>query len=223
MKTPLLLFFHFRSWDDICKSKDNGGLGIRDIQKVNHSLIINAAWNIATGKNNFLSSILKAKYYPNTSFWNASNSPTKSIFWSSITQVKDILHRHCIMQIHNGQSSIWSTPWCEIWESIYDHIKLPTTVQRLPQSVADLWNPQTRSWNNDLISQIFDDQATQCIIQTPIVPSDSSDIIRWKPARKGVCTTKEAFRLLNNQQQVQLPQQGAKGITPQALQILKRT
>lgn len=127
------------------------------------------------------------------------------------------------MQIHNGQSSIWSTPWCEIWESIYDHIKLPTTVQRLPQSVADLWNPQTRSWNNDLISQIFDDQATQCIIQTPIVPSDSSDIIRWKPARKGVCTTKEAFRLLNNQQQVQLPQQGAKGITPQALQILKRT
>lgn len=86
-------FFHFRSWDDICKSKDNGGLGIRDIQKVNHSLIINAAWNIATGKNNFLSSILKAKYYPNTSFWNASNSPTKSIFWSSITQVKDILHR----------------------------------------------------------------------------------------------------------------------------------
>jgi len=44
--------FNFWSWEDICQTKDNGGLGIRDLLKVNRSLILHAAWNIATGKDN---------------------------------------------------------------------------------------------------------------------------------------------------------------------------
>jgi len=54
----------FRSWDDICKPTQQGGLGVRDLELVNQSLLINFAWNIATDKNPLLSDILKAKYYP---------------------------------------------------------------------------------------------------------------------------------------------------------------
>jgi hypothetical protein len=35
----------FRSGDDICQSKENGGLGIRDLYTVNRSLIIHAAYD----------------------------------------------------------------------------------------------------------------------------------------------------------------------------------
>jgi len=52
----------YRSWDDICQSKDNGCLGIRDIHTVNRSLLIRAAYDIANNKNPFLTSVLKAKY-----------------------------------------------------------------------------------------------------------------------------------------------------------------
>jgi hypothetical protein len=48
--------FHFRSWKDICRPKKEGGLGIRDLLTVNRSLILHAAWNVATGKNPFLCS-----------------------------------------------------------------------------------------------------------------------------------------------------------------------
>jgi len=58
----------YRSWDDICQPKENGGLGIRDLYNVNKSLLTQAAWNIATQKNPMLSTVLKAKYYPNSSF-----------------------------------------------------------------------------------------------------------------------------------------------------------
>jgi hypothetical protein len=58
----------FRSWDDICQSKENGGLGIRDLYTVNRSLIIHAAYNIATNKNPLLTSVLKTKYFHNLSF-----------------------------------------------------------------------------------------------------------------------------------------------------------
>lgn len=90
--------FHFRSWDDMCKPKNKSGLGIRGIFKINQSLLINAAWNIATDKNPFLSSILKAKYYPHASFWTANKkNSTKSIFWYSIMQIKHLLHKYCIL------------------------------------------------------------------------------------------------------------------------------
>jgi hypothetical protein len=51
----------FRSWDDISKPKAQGGLGIRDMELINKSLLIHTVWNIVTDKNPFLSNILKAK------------------------------------------------------------------------------------------------------------------------------------------------------------------
>lgn len=72
----------FRSWDDICQPTTHGGLGIRDLHTINKSLIVDAAWNIATNKNPLLSAALKAKYYHNNSFWKANKSGPKSIFWS---------------------------------------------------------------------------------------------------------------------------------------------
>jgi hypothetical protein len=46
----------FRAWKDICQSKENGGLGIKDMHTVNRSLILNAAWRIATEKDEYLAS-----------------------------------------------------------------------------------------------------------------------------------------------------------------------
>lgn len=100
----------YRSWDDICQSKENGGLGISDLETVNKSLLIHAAYNIANNKNSFLTSVLKAKYYPNSSFWIANNSGTRSIFWFSVMKVKEELHKNAVLQLHAGNSSIWSSP-----------------------------------------------------------------------------------------------------------------
>jgi hypothetical protein len=58
----------YRSWNDICQSKKNEGLDIRDLKTVNKSLIIHATYNIANNKNPFLTVVLKAKYFPNSSF-----------------------------------------------------------------------------------------------------------------------------------------------------------
>jgi hypothetical protein len=49
----------FRSWDDICKPPEQGGLGIRDMRLINNSLIIKSAWNIATNKKTFLQLFLR--------------------------------------------------------------------------------------------------------------------------------------------------------------------
>jgi hypothetical protein len=76
--------------------KKQGGLGVRDMEMINKSLIIHATWKVANNNNPFLSAILKAKYHPNDSFWKAPNTGSRSIFWSSIMQVKDLLDNNSI-------------------------------------------------------------------------------------------------------------------------------
>ena len=214
--------FHFRSWKDICRPKVEGGLGIRDLFTVNKSLILNAAWKIATGKNQFLSEVLKAKYYPNTSFWKSGNHSTKSAFWASVTSVKNVLLNNCIVQVHRGNSSIWSTPWCDIWKEIYDHIKLPVTVNNLPSRIADLWDSNNLTWNDEAIESIFDNHATNSIKKVKTVPSTDDDKIVWKPSKNGDCTAHNAFFYLNSLSRLQLPQQGPRSINQDNLNILNR-
>jgi hypothetical protein len=59
---------------------ENGGLGIRYLHTVNKSLLTNAAWNISNSKNPFLISVLKAKYYHNSSFWTANTTTPGPFF-----------------------------------------------------------------------------------------------------------------------------------------------
>lgn len=162
-----------------------------------------------------MTKVLKAKYIPNCSFWTTSNTASKSIFWSSIMQIKHYLHDNCTIQIHNGASSIWSTPWCPLWNTIHDHINFPITIDKLLNNISE-------PWDTSLLSRIFDKQATRCIANMPVVPSDCDDRLRWVPTKIGACSTKEAFLFLNNDMQVEILQQGARGISPQALNILTR-
>jgi hypothetical protein len=82
---------------DICKPKDQGGSCIRDMELINKSLIIQSTWHVVTDKNPFISSILKAMYYPNTSIWTAPTVGPRSVYWSSILQVKHHLHTNYIL------------------------------------------------------------------------------------------------------------------------------
>jgi hypothetical protein len=57
-----------RAWKDICTPKNEGGLGIRNLQAMNQALILMAAWRIAEQPENFLHSVLKSKYFPELIF-----------------------------------------------------------------------------------------------------------------------------------------------------------
>jgi len=81
----------------------------------------------------------------------------------------------------------------------------PSQQSQLPNTIADLWNPNSNTWNNALISNIFTDSATHIISQLQPIPSQEKDIIRWTPAPKGICTAKEAFIHLNSQNRTIFP------------------
>jgi hypothetical protein len=92
---------------------------------VNRSLIIQAAWNVATEKNPMLTTVLKAKYYPNSSFWKVTNNTTKYVFWSTILPVKQEVIPQ-FGQVHGVQygSRYIITCFCQFLEILYRLLSL---------------------------------------------------------------------------------------------------
>lgn len=127
-----------RAWKDICTSKQEGGLGIRNLQAVNQGLILASAWRIANSPNSHLHLVLKSKYFWNSSFWTATSNTPKSAFWSSILKMLPKLKAHSFYHITHGHISIWSTPWCPAWTDIHNHLIIQPADFIYPAKVKDL-------------------------------------------------------------------------------------
>ena len=62
---------HWLKWGKLCKAKDGGGLGFRDLHLFNLALLAKQGWRLIQNPHSLVARVLKAKYYPSTSFLNA--------------------------------------------------------------------------------------------------------------------------------------------------------
>ena len=109
-----------------------------------------------------------------------------------------------------------------MWDQIHDHLLVPVVTSPLPDKVCDLWNPGSHSWNHQLLTSTFSDEAVNIIQATPVVTSDHDDILRWTPAKNGQCSTKSVYTHLANQQVHHLRDQGSRSISQDAANILHK-
>uniref|UniRef100_A0ACD5XI67 Uncharacterized protein n=1 Tax=Avena sativa TaxID=4498 RepID=A0ACD5XI67_AVESA len=174
--------------------KSEGGLGIRNLQARNMGLILSAAWRIAEKPNSFLHDILKAKYFPSSSIWRPKPNTPKSAFWSSVLKVLPILLQNSWIQLCNGSSSIWSSPWFNGWENIYDNLILQNRDFNYPATINQLWIPGRKEWNYSLVDSLFLQPAAQAIKNTTIVPTEEDDILCWNLTPSGKCNSKSTYR-----------------------------
>jgi hypothetical protein len=122
---------------------------------MNQALILMAAWRIVDQLNEYLHSVLKSKYFPNSSLWRPNPNVPKSVFCASILKILPILKAHSFYQITRGHISVWSTPWCNNWADIYDALIIQSPGNSYPTQVKDMWIPNQQTWNNHLIDTLF--------------------------------------------------------------------
>lgn len=85
---------HFVKWDDVCRSKDEGSLGLRQATLVNEALCEKLAWYIISRPDDFWVRVVMSKYR-----------------WQDFSSGNGITH------YKNSPSSTW---WaiCSIWKHV---------------------------------------------------------------------------------------------------------
>lgn len=59
------------SWERTCQPKSVGGLGFRSLEDFNRALSAEQCWCVVKFPGNLASEVLKARYFPSCTFWEA--------------------------------------------------------------------------------------------------------------------------------------------------------
>lgn len=81
--------YHLVKWLKICKSKKKGGLGIKDIRKMNVSLLCKWWWKLDK-EDGLWQKIVKFKYIKNGSICDVSHKQFDSAIWADLLKVKNV-------------------------------------------------------------------------------------------------------------------------------------
>lgn len=128
--------------------------------------------------------VLKAKYFPTSSFWDARSKRRQSWIWASFLAGREVLRRGVRMNIGDGASThIWSNPWV----SHLLHFLEPRPTLYLPNIdlVADSINHLALDWDYHLLFNIFSRSLTPTISSIPIAPSRTIDTLVWHYMKDG--------------------------------------
>ncbi|KAL0444326.1 UNVERIFIED_CONTAM: putative mitochondrial protein [Sesamum latifolium] len=86
---------HWVAWRRMCRSVGEGGMEFRNLRAFNIALLAKQGWRIITKPTSLLSRVLRARYFPYCSFWEASVGSRPSLTWRSILWARGVLRVGC--------------------------------------------------------------------------------------------------------------------------------
>ncbi|KAA3453178.1 reverse transcriptase [Gossypium australe] len=162
---------HWCTWKELCKSKENGGLGFRSLDQFNIALLAKQGWCLI----NYPDSLLAQR-----SIWATKKTLKEGLCW----------------RIGNGeQVSIWNDCW--IPGVNVNEIENRANNSEL-ESVSNLIDSTKRSWKRNLIESTFPEHIVQKILQIPLAEVEHADFQVWRGEHFGELLVRSAYQLLQN-------------------------
>ena len=129
-------------------------------------MLAKQCWRLWDKPDSLCARILKAKYYPTTSIFEAKPKNGMSYSWRSILRGLEVMKLDIIWRIGDGRDiKIWSDPWIP-----RGTLRRPTTTRRgnILTYVADLIDPASGSWDVDLVKDVFWEEDAEIILALPV-------------------------------------------------------
>ena len=95
------------SWKKMCKSKLQGGMGFRDLQAFNLTMLAKQDWRILTNPDSLVARVYKARYFPHDDILNSKKGYSPSYAWRSIHNSLEVIRKGTIWRVGNGVKSIY--------------------------------------------------------------------------------------------------------------------
>jgi hypothetical protein len=102
--------YHLVRWTNICKNKKKGGLGIKDLRKMNVSLLCKWWWLLET-ENGLWKDIVKVKYVKGSHVCLIQNKMSDFPVWGDLLKIRHIYLRGREYRLNNSKfMSFWAGP-----------------------------------------------------------------------------------------------------------------
>ncbi|GJU57111.1 RNA-directed DNA polymerase, eukaryota, reverse transcriptase zinc-binding domain protein [Tanacetum coccineum] len=140
------------AWKTICQPKHQGGLGLKELDVWNETLLTKHLWNIATKKESLRVKWVNIVKLRGKSVWEIDIDKNDSWFWKNLIGLRDKVRPHIIHKISNGQeTSVWYDrgPLCNFISrrNIYEANMLSQ------MKVAELVNNREWLWPSDWVDK----------------------------------------------------------------------
>ncbi|XP_019155488.1 PREDICTED: uncharacterized protein LOC109152296 [Ipomoea nil] len=191
---------HWKAWDKLCIPKKYGGLGFKDLHAFNLAMLGKQGWRILTQPQSLVSRVYKARYYPTNSFYEACLGNNPSFCWRSILAAQELICGGVRRRIGNGKTNlIWDHPW--LHDENHPRIQTEKPPQLAQAKVMGLMDQQTRTWDPDILTDIFILEDVERIKKIP-VSLDYDDLWYWYGDPNGEYSVKNGYRRLVDDNQI---------------------
>ncbi|XP_072071801.1 uncharacterized mitochondrial protein AtMg00310-like [Arachis hypogaea] len=187
---------HWKSWDKVCISKKDGGIGFKDLYSQNIAHLAKQAWRILENPKAIWVQVLKAIYFPNEDFKDATVGRAASWMWKSIVYGRDFLLRNGRWLIGNGERvRILEDKW------IMNMDKNPVIRNLDVRFVKDVI-VEGEGWNLNKLKKYFNGASVDKIIRTPVSLFGREDRFNWPFRMDGNYTIKTGYYVVRNEKGV---------------------
>ena len=180
------------SWDKLCKSKNEGGMGFRDLKAFNLALLAKQGWRLLQNTNSLFHHVFQAKYFAGRSFLDAQIGKRPSYAWRSIMAAKSVVEDGIRWSIGNGESVLI---WQDKWIPKPDTYKITTPINPLfsNEKVSTLIDTEQAVWKSDRINSIFLPHDAESILSIPLSATSPVDHRVWSPTANGLFSVRSAY------------------------------
>ncbi|KAF7825477.1 putative protein phosphatase 2C 65 [Senna tora] len=182
---------HWKAWHKLVKPKVEGGLGFKDFESFNLSLLAKQAWRMVESPNELWVQVLKGLYFPSEDFLSAKKGHKASWVWSSILEGRKLLLEGSCWKVRDGCSvSVWGDRWIPGLEGFRLSSILPE--DGIDLRVVDLI--QDGSWNLSSIQEHLEPIEVKAIKAVSIPSGGGADRLVWPFSKSGKFEVKGGYR-----------------------------
>ncbi|XP_031106177.1 uncharacterized protein LOC116010810 [Ipomoea triloba] len=185
---------HWKAWDQLCVPRKFGGLGFKDLRAFNLTMLGKQEWRFLTMPQSLVARVYKARYFPTTSFLDATIGNNPSYCWRSIMAAHTLICSGVRRRIGNGRSTqIWGHPWLP--DGPDPMVATPMPVYLIGSLVSGLIDEASGMWDLSVLDDIFVPGDVSRIVKIPISPT-YEDSWYWYGDPKGIYTVKMGYRAI---------------------------